>query len=488
MTSAALLAALPTDATVVPALFRAHGAGLCIRCCLRFAGLCDEALYLLPSSELEATWAAYGAQHAQAVTPSAPICTCCLNVFDVLLAPAGREAVTATLAEAGYTTPSFVIATKIPSSVLIRQYAMLHFVQAKLTPVDLKEVLKWCITPIFAASLGGATYNAASDVSVHVHFTHPLSESEAMLLPTLRDTIMQNKKRKLDIDGFGAVSRALSGLRSLPAAIPSPPTAVQSPATLVVTVERSPVYVAGRYLKYQRGLSQTPWVLDGERMGDSSVEEAIGDVIAPEFRAKSYKFHTAGREDVDVRMLGNGRPFILELLDAKVATLSPEAFATVQNRVNAANLDVVEVRELTGATKEGFAALQSGADSKRKTYCCVVWTSGVLTPARVATLNGIVDLKVAQKTPVRVLHRRTLLTRPKVIHDARVEVLNDHYMLLRLTTSAGTYVKEFVHGDLGRTFPNVASLLGCDADILQLDVENLIDGQPGDDFDADDDE
>lgn len=80
-----------------------------------------------------------------------------------------------------------------------------------------------------------------------------------------------------------------------------------------------------------------------------------------------------------------------------------------------------------------------------------------------------------QETPVRVLHRRTLMTRPKVIHAAACEVLNQHYMLLRLTTSAGTYVKEFVHGDRGRTFPNVASILGCDADILQLDVENLLD-------------
>ena len=54
------------------------------------------------------------------------------------------------------------------------------------------------------------------------------------------------------------------------------------------------------------------------------------------------------------------------------------------------------------------------------------------------------------------------------------EFLNQHYFILRLVTSAGTYVKEFVHGDLGRTMPNVGSLLGCDADILQLDVQGLL--------------
>ena len=67
------------------------------------------------------------------------------------------------------------------------------------------------------------------------------------------------------------------------------------------------------------------------------------------------------------------------------------------------------------------------------------------------------------------------MVRQKVIYDAKCELLNDHYMILHLTTSAGTYVKEFVHGDLGRTVPNLGELLQCDADIIQLDVENVID-------------
>jgi tRNA pseudouridine synthase 10 len=37
---------------------------------------------------------------------------------------------------------------------------------------------------------------------------------------------------------------------------------------------------------------------------------------------------------------------------------------------------------------------------------------------------------------------------------------------------AGTYIKEFVHGDGGRTTPNLGSLLSCDgpAEIIFLDV------------------
>ncbi|ETW05363.1 tRNA pseudouridine(54/55) synthase, variant 1 [Aphanomyces invadans] len=452
--------------------------GVCVRCILRYAAVTDHELYSLDSAELSATWDTFSAAQGQPV-PDAPaaiagVCTCCLDVFEGALGASNRADLVAKAKDCGYATTTFMIAIQIPSATLIRQHSLSHHVKFPSTPIDLKEVLKWCLTPILATALNNATYVATSDVSIHLHFQHELSEQEAMQVPTIRDTIMQNKRRKLEIDAFGAVTRALQSMHDFPSTMPCPPTVAKTPCSLTVKMERAPTYVAGRYLKYQRGLSQTPWVLDGERLGESSVEEAIGDIVLPHFHAKSYKFHTAGREDVDVRMLGNGRPFILELIDAKVAALpSPAHYERIQAEVNETNADRVEIRGFQLTDKKRFSVLQAGADSKRKTYCCVVWVAEKLTPDRVATLNSISDLAVAQKTPgtflcahrvngraiVRVLHRRTLLTRPKVIHSANVTVLNDHYMLLRLTTSAGTYVKEFVHGDLGRTLPNVSTLL-----------------------------
>lgn len=45
--------------------------------------------------------------------------------------------------------------------------------------------------------------------------------------------------------------------------------------------------------------------------------------------------------------------------------------------------------------------------------------------------------------------------------------------ILYILASAGTYIKEFVHGDLERTIPNVGTLLNSEADIIQLDVFKL---------------
>jgi tRNA pseudouridine synthase 10 len=41
----------------------------------------------------------------------------------------------------------------------------------------------------------------------------------------------------------------------------------------------------------------------------------------------------------------------------------------------------------------------------------------------------------------------------------------------------GTYIKEFIHGDLNRTVPNISTILNKNVDILQLDVGSLKEGE-----------
>ena len=104
-----------------------------------------------------------------------------------------------------------------------------------------------------------------------------------------------------------------------------------------------------------------------------------------------------------------------------------------------------------------------------------MWLSRPLLPADCAALGALKDVALAQKTPVRVLHRRSPLTRPRTVLWLRLEPVpgNPHFGMLALRCQAGTYVKEFVHGDFGRTVPSLGDLLGCQADILQLDVVNV---------------
>ena len=45
-----------------------------------------------------------------------------------------------------------------------------------------------------------------------------------------------------------------------------------------IDIRRKPVLIAGRYMKHARGVSQSPWFVDGERRGGTSVQELVAKV------------------------------------------------------------------------------------------------------------------------------------------------------------------------------------------------------------------
>ena len=239
-----------------------------------------------------------------------------------------------------------------------------------------------------------------------------------------------------------------------------------------------PCYLGGRYLKWKRGVPQSPWFADGGVVGEGSVQTSLETFALAAFKSRGCRLNSAGREDMDVRMLGGGRPFILEVHDPR----RPAAFADVAERrameAALANADdgAVTATNIHPVPREAYITMHEGSAEKRKTYSAVCWASRALTEADVKALAARASgLTVQQKTPTRVLHRRTSATRSRMIHDAKASLVAGapRFFLLELDTQAGTYIKEFVHGDFGRTSPSVGEILGCEADILQLDVTDI---------------
>jgi tRNA pseudouridine synthase 10 len=74
-----------------------------------------------------------------------------------------------------------------------------------------------------------------------------------------------------------------------------------------------------------------------------------------------------------------------------------------------------------------------------------------------------------------VKHRRADLERDKMIVMAELEEFGHEDMTIFLRTQSGTYVKEFVHGDDGRTRPSLAELLSVPLEVLALDVVEIND-------------
>lgn len=136
-------------------------------------------------------------------------------------------------------------------------------------------------------------------------------------------------------------------LEKFRALIPVPPPVPSYAVKLEkITFTGPTVFVAGRYNKFSRELSQSPWILNGKRIAEGSVQEIITEAVAPYFQlpASSMTFMSSGREDVDVRCLGRGRPFVLEIPDATKTILDPSNAVKMEQMVKESG--VVHIRDL----------------------------------------------------------------------------------------------------------------------------------------------
>ncbi|CAK63573.1 unnamed protein product (macronuclear) [Paramecium tetraurelia] len=248
---------------------------------------------------------------------------------------------------------------------------------------------------------------------------------------------------------------------------------VNYPVKLEVTTSYQNIFIQGNYIKLGRYISQTPWYIGGNRIYEDSVEDLVSAEACKIFKSSSVKFHSGGREDIDVRMLGNGRPFAIELVDPHLGlqNQTQEILNQIESKINSQN--VVKVTPLTFTDTNIFGELKNSEINKVKAYCCVVECKNIINGDLVQQANQIKDLVIKQKTPIRVLHRRTQMVRDKIIHSLLIKQINEKWLQVYVLSSAGTYIKEFIHSDLDRTVPNLCSLLQNECDIYQLDVIKL---------------
>lgn len=239
-------------------------------------------------------------------------------------------------------------------------------------------------------------------------------------------------------DSAGSVDAAAASKTACTPPAPRPNTDGMA-ACCDITIRRQPIHFWGRYTKLSRTVPQTPWI-----KGFYSVQEAVSEPFEAFSGCVEGQLHGAGREDVDVRMLGNGRPFSLELVDslrsvdeigARLASLA-DAINSGAGRKNAGGGVAVSKLRVAGPD-ELPCDVQKVGEGKRKHYRCVVWVSRAVGREEVRAMCDRPELVVQQSTPVRVLHRRTLMDRPRLIFDMRAEWINEHFFVLDLTTSAG---------------------------------------------------
>ena len=340
--------------------------------------------------------------------------------------------------------------------------------------------------------------------------------------------------------------------------------------TLTVELDIRSHYLYGRYRKLERGIPQTKWpcrTCKGrgcekcDQTGlqyKSSVQSLIGDPILSMFGAKEHAFHGMGREDIDVRCLGRGRPFVIEMKKPVKRNVDS---AAVMDAINSAAQGSVEVSDIRSSNRSEVVRVKDTPAEKSYT---IRYKIEPITEAELDILTQVMEIPkknhdrnrrkknhyrkkkekseeqnevdystlkkaelvdlcvakglaksgtkdvlidrllsykeptlplpdqdfvmdimqnlqgctLAQRTPERVAHRRAdKIRKRKVIETSNptIDFDADGNMIAEfsLRCESGTYVKETVHGDGGRTQPSIASLIKAKCTVEWLDVADI---------------
>jgi len=258
---------------------------------------------------------------------------------------------------------------------------------------------------------------------------------------------------------------------------------IVNPFTESVRLQVNPVFVAGRYRKLVRDIPQSKWYCSHcrgrgcEKFGGTgkmypeSVEELVSKPLQDAAEGEKTSFHASGREDIDARMLGRGRPFVVEVSKPKKRFLD---LAELKKVINESAEGKVKVSNLRFTSKDVVRRLKK-AESAQKEYRVLVEFEQEVPEENLRFLEEkLSGVSIKQQTPLRVLHRRADLTREKYIYKVKVKQVSPRRAEIQVRCQGGLYVKELVSGDESRTSPSVSELLGFGAKTLKLDVLNVL--------------
>lgn len=180
--------------------------------------------------------------------------------------------------------------------------------------------------------------------------------------------------------------------------------------------------------------------------------------------------HGAGREDIDARMLGRGRPFVVEVKEPVRRTVALDAVA---REVDVSAEGKVEVLDLRPGTADLVAKVKEEHADKRY-WARVEFAEPVAEEAFGRAMSALVG-EIEQRTPERVRHRRADLVRRRKVHEASGRLRSSTEAEVEILCQGGLYVKELISGDEGATQPNLATLLEVPARVAELDVLEVLD-------------
>lgn len=244
-----------------------------------------------------------------------------------------------------------------------------------------------------------------------------------------------------------------------------------------INIQINSIFIEGRYRKLIRGIPQTKWPCrqcrgkgcencnyTGKQYPES-VEELVSPKAVESARGNGSKFHGAGREDIDVKMLGNGRPFVLEIKEPHIRELD---LVLLEEKINEFGNGKVEVQDLKFVGRKRKGTIKCSSTETYKVYKAIVELDEEIDEEKLDALSSL-DI-INQRTPIRVSHRRADKIRTRNVKKINAKLIDPTKFEMIVECEGGLYIKELISGDEGRSKPSVSEVLGIKALCVQLDV------------------
>ena len=246
----------------------------------------------------------------------------------------------------------------------------------------------------------------------------------------------------------------------------------------------TPIYIYGRYIKRVRGIPQTRWMCSacngrgcqvcgftGKRY-PTSIEEMISEPCLKLTEGEEAILHGAGREDIDARMLGNGRPFIIEIRKPKIRSVNLKELEDAVNRSTGGKLSV----KFLGFAEPKHVSKLKTANYRKKYRAIVEFEKNVSRDELEKALEELSYTVVNQFTPKRVEHRRANVLRRRNTYKLELILLREKKAVITVEADSGLYIKELISGDNGRTKPSLSEILNNPSRVVRLDVLGVLGG------------
>jgi len=250
-----------------------------------------------------------------------------------------------------------------------------------------------------------------------------------------------------------------------------------------ISLQVKSLFVYGEYQKLSRSIPQATWYCPYCKgkgcekcrgtglLYPTSVQMIIEKPLLKATKGKKSKIHASGREDIDARCLA-WRPFVIEIIKPKIRKIDLKG---IEKRINKSKKVKVRKIKIIEDGKQLIRKLKT--ERYEKTYRAIVTFEKPIDIEKLKELKQLNGAIIFQKTPTRVLARRSDKERKRKVIKISYKLINKRTLELIIRASAGLYIKELISGDNGRTKPNISEILNNTPKKILLDVIKIHRGE-----------